>query len=248
MPVFVRYGSVTLDHCRIHTTYPGDLINVKMADFALTENCDLMGYEGFDSDGIDYDGVKRGIIRNNRIYGIYGFNSDAIDLGEGAKDILVENNVIFNVKDKGVSVGQASTTLIRRNVIANCALGVAVKDFDSHAQIEHNTLYANQVGVACYEKILGHGGARADVVNSIIANSTRRRTPLMDFQALRSPIVSATPMFFQDSTIRKLSRCFRTISTCRPHLPRSTTAIHSCRAIRMVLSLISVPIPTMHRS
>ncbi len=171
MPVFIRYGSVTLDHCRLHSTSAGDLINIKQADFALTENCDLMGDEGFDSDGIDYDSVHSGAIRNNRIYGIYGFNSDAIDLGEGARDILIEQNVIFNILDKGVSVGQGSTALIRRNVIANCGMGVAVKDFDSHAQIEQNTFYANHVGVACYEKILGHGGGRADVVNSIIASS-----------------------------------------------------------------------------
>ena len=209
MPVFIRYGSVTLDHCRLHSTYAGDLINIKQADFALTQNCDLMGYEGFDSDGIDYDSVHSGAIRNSRIYGIYGFNSDAIDLGEGAKDILIENNVIFNILDKGVSVGQGSTTLIRRNVIANCGMGVAVKDFNSHAQIEQNTLYANHVGVACYEKILGHGGGSGG--RRELHHCQQRGIfifSLMAFRALRFPIASATRISCPDSIIRKPNRCF----------------------------------------
>ena len=176
MPLFARYGSVVIQHCRFHTTYAGDLINIKSATFAATEDCELQGDEGYDSDGIDYDDVHGGFIRNNRIFGISGFNSDAIDLGEGAVDILVEGNTITNINDKGVSVGQASTTLVRRNVIANCGMGVAVKDFNSHAQVEQNTFYANHVAVACYEKNLGHGGGQADVVNSILANSTESST------------------------------------------------------------------------
>jgi hypothetical protein len=171
MPVFAQFGSLTISGCRLRSPMSGDLINIKRADYALTENNDLRGNEEFDSDGIDYDGVVSGAIRGNRIYGIYGFNSDAIDLGEDAKNILVENNLIYNIADKGVSVGQASTTLIRRNVIANCGMGVGVKDFDSYARIEQNTFYANTIGIACYEKILGHGGANADVVNCIVANS-----------------------------------------------------------------------------
>jgi hypothetical protein len=176
MPVFSRYGSIVMKGCNLHSAYPGDLINVKSAKYAVTEDCTLLGCEGYDSDGIDYDGVQAGSVCNNRIFGIYGFNSDAIDLGEGAANILVEGNVIANINDKGVSVGQASTTLIRRNVIANCGMGVAVKDFNSHAQIEQNTFYANHIAVACYEKIQGHGGGAADVVNSILANSSESAT------------------------------------------------------------------------
>jgi hypothetical protein len=172
MPLFVRFGSITVRQCRFQTTYAGDLINIKSAVFAATEECVLTGGEGYDSDGIDYDDVHAGVIRNNWIAGIHGFNSDAIDLGEGAVDILVEGNTIANINDKGVSVGQGSTTVIRRNVIANCGMGVAVKDFDSYARVEQNTFYGNGVAVACYEKNLGNGGGRASVVNSILANST----------------------------------------------------------------------------
>ena len=184
MPVFVQYGSVTIRGCRLRSPVAGDLINVKYADFALTESCDLMGDDEYDSDGIDYDGVASGAIRGNRIRNIYGFNSDAIDLGEGARDILVEGNWVYNVTDKGVSVGQGSTTLIRRNIIANCGMGVAVKDFNSFARVEQSTFYANQVGIASYEKILGHGGGRAEAVNCIIADSRTSATFVDGLSAL----------------------------------------------------------------
>jgi hypothetical protein len=173
MPIFAQFGSITIRGCRLRCAISSDLINIKRAGFALTEYNDLMGNGEFDSDGIDYDGVAGGAIRGNRIYNIYGFNSDAIDLGEDAKNILVENNLIYNICDKAVSVGQASTTLIRRNVFANCGMGVGIKDFNSYARIEQNTFYANQLGVASYEKILGRGGAYADIVNCIIANSVQ---------------------------------------------------------------------------
>ena len=135
------------------------------------ENCILKGNDAFDSDAIDYDQIEAGVIRGNRIYNFYGFNSDAIDLGEEAKNILIENNVIYNINDKGVSIGQGSTAIIKRNLIANCGMGIGIKDFDSFGYVEHNSFYGNNYGIAVYEKNIGAGGANAEVVNSIIANS-----------------------------------------------------------------------------
>jgi hypothetical protein len=171
-PVFVQYGNVSIKDCRLYTNVTGDLINVKKAESAVVENCEFMGNDCFDSDAIDFDGVSSGIIRGNKIYNIYGFNSDAIDLGEGAKDILIENNIIYNISDKGVSIGGGATATVRRNLIANCGQGVGIKDFDSFGYIEHNTFYANRYGIASFEKNIGRGGGHADVINCIIANST----------------------------------------------------------------------------
>ena len=169
-PVFLRFGSAKITNSFIHTTVISDGINIKFAD-AITENCEIRGGSSEDTDGIDYDGVINGIIRNNKIYNFLGDNSDGIDLGEGSKNILVENNIISNCFDKGISIGQASTANIKNNIIANCGLGVGVKDYNSIGEIDRTVFYKNTIGVYCYEKILQNGGGRANITNSIFSLS-----------------------------------------------------------------------------
>ena len=169
MPLFVQYGNVFVEGCRFRLTRSGDLINIKYADQATVENCDLRGSDCFDSDAIDFDEISKGIIRGNRIYNFYGFNSDGIDLG--GQGILVEGNRIYNICDKGVSIGGGSTGILRRNLFANCGQGVGIKDSGSCGIIEHNTFYSSGYGIACFVKSTGRGGGTADVVNCIISDS-----------------------------------------------------------------------------
>ena len=171
MPLFVQYGNVLIRGCRFRSGIAGDLINIKDAHQATVEDCDLRGNDCYDSDAIDYDGISNGTIRGNRIYNFYGYNSDAIDLGEGCHGILVEGNVIYNINDKGISIGGGSTGILKRNLFANCGQGVGIKDSGSYGYIEHNTFYDNGYGIACFVKIIGRGGGSADVVNCIIADS-----------------------------------------------------------------------------
>ena len=171
-PVFTQYSKVKIQNCFFHADASGDLINIKYASSALVENCDLRGNDFYDSDAIDYDQIDNGIIRGNRIYNFYGVNSDGIDMGEGTFDVLIEDNLIYNCTDKGISVGQASTAIVKRNVIINCAQGLGIKDDGSYAYIENNTFYGNAHPIACFEKNLGVGGGSADVVNCIFSQST----------------------------------------------------------------------------
>ncbi|MBN2009516.1 lamin tail domain-containing protein [candidate division KSB1 bacterium] len=171
-PVFIQYGNAVVKNCSLHSEKTCDLINIKYATSALVENCTFRGNDSFDTDAIDYDQISIGIIRNNQIYNFYGDNSDGIDLGEASKNILIENNLILNCTDKAISVGQASTTTVRHNVIVNCAQGVGVKDDDSYARIENNTFYGNNYAVASFEKNIGAGGGNADIINCILSKST----------------------------------------------------------------------------
>jgi len=171
-PVFVQYGTVEIKNSTLHSDEISDFINIKYASSALVENCDLRGNISFDTDAIDYDQIDNGIIRGNRIYNFFGVNNDGIDLGEGSKAVLIENNLIFNCFDKGISVGQASTAVIKNNVIVGCAQGVGIKDNFSYALIDRNTFYGNAYPVACFEKNIGAGGGSADVVNCIFSHST----------------------------------------------------------------------------
>ncbi|KAA3617497.1 MAG: T9SS C-terminal target domain-containing protein [Calditrichaeota bacterium] len=181
-PVFARFGKVSIKNSYFTMDISGDLINIIGAKSALVENCEFKGNNEFDTDAIDFDQVENGVIRNNRIYNFYGFNSDAIDLGEGSKNILVENNIIYNIQDKGISIGHGSTATIKRNLILNCDMGIGIKDFDSFGYVEHNTFYGNNYSIACFEKNIGEGGGSAEIVNSILANS-KSASILVDLQS-----------------------------------------------------------------
>lgn len=170
-PIFCRGGSIALRHSRLHTPYTGDCINVKRGA-ALVEDSEFIGNNAPDTDAIDYDGVVGGIIRNCRIWRFQGPNCDGIDIGEEAKDILVENNRIYYNSDKGVSVGQGSTVLMKNNLIVGCDLGVGVKDSGSRVVVDQNTFVGCAIGVDVYEKNFGVGGGSAFVTNSVISGST----------------------------------------------------------------------------
>lgn len=170
-PIFIQYGNFILRNSKIQTDVTSDLVNVKYGS-ALIENCEFIGNYAVDTDAIDYDDVKSGIIRRNKIHDFNGDNSDAIDIGENAMNVLIEDNFIYNCSDKGVSVGQSSSTIIKGNIIINCNLGIGIKDDQSYAVVDHNTFYNNNIAVACYEKVVGRGGGKADVSNSIFSNSS----------------------------------------------------------------------------
>lgn len=169
-PIFTRGGNITLRNSRIHTTVTCDYINIKSGVGEVTGNT-FMGNNAPDTDAIDFDNVVNGIIRDNFIYRFQGFNSDGIDIGEGCVDIAVEGNKIYYNSDKGVSVGQASTVIMKRNLIVGCNEAIAVKDTDSSVTVDQCTLVANQVGVSSFEKNFLKGGGNAIVTNTIIADS-----------------------------------------------------------------------------
>lgn len=165
-PIFAVNGDVTLRRSKIYTPFTGDGINVK-GGRGRVEDCEFLGNTAPDTDAIDFDGVSEGWILRNRIYGFRGPNSDAIDIGEGARNLVIQENRVFNITDKGVSVGQASEAWIERNLFVDCALGVAVKDYESKAFLDQNTFAYTQTGIAVYEKNLLKGGGWAAAENCI---------------------------------------------------------------------------------
>jgi len=173
-PFYSEYGTVSIRNSRLTSSKTCDLINVKYATNALVENCDLPGNDYPDTDAIDYDGIDNGVIKGNNIYGFFGTNSDAIDIGEASSDILIEGNRILNMTDKGISIGQGSSAIIRNNLIVSCNMGVGIKDSGSYAFIDQNTFYGNKYGVAAFEKNQNAGGGTADVINCIFSKSVKK--------------------------------------------------------------------------
>ncbi len=168
-PILAYFSNVELKNSNLYSKVTGDLINVKYGE-AIVQNCNFRGNNQVDTDAIDYDEVHDGIIHSNNIYGFYGFNSDGIDLGEKSKNISVKDNFIHQCADKGISVGQQSTTNIFNNIISQCGSGIAVKDV-SQAIVDKTTFYNNGIGIYNFEKSIGIGGGITEISNSIISNS-----------------------------------------------------------------------------
>ncbi len=169
-PVFARGGNTTLRDSRLYNPYTGDCINVKQG-LATTQRCIFPGNNAPDTDAIDYDGVTNGLIEDCHIYRFQGSNSDGIDIGEACTNVLIQGNLIYYNSDKGFSVGQGSTVIIRKNLVVGCVLGVGIKDTGSFATIDQNTFASCGTGVAIYEKNFGDGGGSAVITNTIISKS-----------------------------------------------------------------------------
>lgn len=169
-PIFTRFSSTQLKNSKIHCTVTGDGINVKQG-YAYTENCEFWGDKNVDTDGIDYDGVANGVIKQCKVHDFRGDNNDGLDIGENCNNLLIENNLIYNCVDKGISVGQTSAATIQNNTIANCAMGVGLKDL-SPVTLLQNTFYGNQSAIRAYEKNPGYKGGIGTVSNCIFSNSS----------------------------------------------------------------------------
>jgi len=168
-PIAARYSSIRLTNSNIHSDVLGDLVNIKYGK-GYTENCQLTGNSNPDTDGIDYDEVPNGIIKNVRIHDFEGSNSDAVDIGEQAINVQIDSVLIYNITDKGISAGQRSTVFVKDATIINCTLGFGVKD-SSDVSISNATFYGVCIPVASYEKNLGKAGGNIIVTNSILSNS-----------------------------------------------------------------------------
>lgn len=171
-PVSSQWSDMTINSCTFeNVTNVGDYINCNGGNLTVLNSL-FKGNNLPDMDALDIgfiNGTTR--LKNNIIKDFTGSNSDGIDLGDGSVNVEIENNLIVNCGDKGVSIGQGSSATLLRNSIAGCNLGVGVKDNLSYANILNCTFYSNNTGVSCFEKNENEGGGTAEVKNSIFANS-----------------------------------------------------------------------------
>ncbi len=171
-PIALYNSNTLLSNSILHTEYEGaDFINIKFGK-VLIDNCEFVGNDKLDCDAIDFGDIETGnaVVRNSYIHDMEGFNSDAIDLGDRSKDVIINNIIVNNVQDKGVSVGQRSSAKIVNSVFLNCGMGVGMKD-SSMVNIDHCSFYGNYYAIANYQKHPGDAGANAIVTNSVLSNS-----------------------------------------------------------------------------
>jgi len=171
-PINVYNCQTTLINSRLHSDYAGcDELNVKRGKI-LISNCEFIGNSGFDSDAIDFGEMANGnaTVKNSYFHDMDGFNSDAVDLGDHAKNVIIDGIVVYNMQDKGVSIGQQSSAKITNSVFINCGMGAGMKD-SSSVSIDHCTYYGNFYALANYQKHPGDAGSNLVVTNSILSNS-----------------------------------------------------------------------------
>lgn len=163
-----RYVSCLVDY----RNYPGSG-NINVFKFhkslVVMEDCDVYCPDSdYKVDGIDADYLVKGVFRGNRLYGGVCPGADAIDVGRGSRNILLENNIITDFIDKGISVGEKAEITAHNNIITGCAMGIGVKD-SARARVTRTTFYGNDYAARCYEKVAGRGGGHAELEGCIIA-------------------------------------------------------------------------------
>jgi len=171
-PLALYNSNTVLTNSRLHTEYNGaDMLNVKFGKI-LIDHCEFPGNDKLDVDAIDFGEMTTGntVVKNSCFHDFDGFNSDAVDLGDHAKNVIIDSIIVFNIQDKGVSIGQRSSAKITNSIFINCGMGAGMKD-SSNVAIDHCTYYGNIYAIANYQKHPGDAGANAVITNSIISNS-----------------------------------------------------------------------------
>jgi len=171
-PLSIYNCQTKLTNSIFHSEYAGcELINIKRGKISIL-NCEFIGNKGEDTDGLDFGYMSEinSSVRNCYFHDFEGFNADAVDLGDHTNNFIVDNIIAYNINDKGVSVGQCSSTKITNSVFINCGMGAGMKD-SSSVEIDHCTYYGNFLGLANYQKHAGDAGSNLVVSNSILSNS-----------------------------------------------------------------------------
>jgi len=171
-PINLYNCQTTLTNGRIHSDYAGsDEINIKRGRISMS-NCEFIGNKGIDSDALDFGEMSEesSSVRNCYFHDFEGLNADAVDLGDHARNVIIDSIIAFNINDKGVSIGQRSSTRITNSVFINCGMGAGMKD-SSSVYIDHCTYYGNFYALANYQKHEGDAGSNLVVTNSILSNS-----------------------------------------------------------------------------
>ena len=138
-------------------------------------------FEAASADAVDFDAappgsaIRRCTFRN----GPAGTNTDAIDLGPNqgvpSRSVVIEDCLMFNFSDKGVSIGDgpddAEDIIVRNCLIYDVAIGVQVK----HGGVVHVqgcTIVDSGIGLHGFEKAGGTGGGVLnDCYDNILSNN-----------------------------------------------------------------------------
>jgi hypothetical protein len=138
-----------------------DSLNIKHARFSIRGS----RIEKNLSDGFDGDWVT-GVINHSSITSNGG---DGIDFS--GSHVLVQNSLLRDMGDKGVSAGENSRVVIFNSLIRSSKVGIASKDL-SDVSVYASAFVGNKTALSLYRKKPIFGGGKADVTASLFLNNT----------------------------------------------------------------------------
>ncbi|MBN2173325.1 MAG: CotH kinase family protein [Bacteroidales bacterium] len=168
--VVINGGNLEVLNSTVHYSpyFFSDMFSIHFAQTHI-ENCIIYGpdYPG-KSDVIDCDEISSGAIINNTIWGA---TDDGIDIGTGSTNVEVIGNRVHGCESMGISVGESSVATVRGNIVSECLAGIQVHS-EATANIDHNTLFNNQVSIRCFHyDNQPNSGGHAIVSNTILSQS-----------------------------------------------------------------------------
>jgi hypothetical protein len=148
--VAIYFADVRLDHFGVEDNQSEDALNVKYSTVHMTDN----HFRGGSSDAVDYDFVSGLDLRTR----IDDFGNDGIDAS--GSNLRIEGARIHGARDKGLSLGEASTPVVRDVQVSGARIGCAVKD-RADADVLGLSVARSRTAVALYTKKPSYGPSRA---------------------------------------------------------------------------------------
>jgi len=146
-----------------------DFCNFYRSDIII-ENSSFYGYENGDKrDCIDGKQLHSALVRNNRIVDV---SDDAIDIGMYSENVEVYNNWLSNIKSVGISIGEETHAVLKRNTVSHSNIGVQVHT-QANAKLINQTLANNDIAMQLYHYASEpESGGEAFVYNTIFSQNS----------------------------------------------------------------------------
>ncbi|MFT5125390.1 MAG: hypothetical protein ACI97B_004038 [Verrucomicrobiales bacterium] len=188
-----------MEDCLIHDSGASSIINAVSADTVTLRRCCVVHYaetlfrntltlleqclfEAPTAEADDFDAAKPGSTIRQCTFrnGPSGSNTDAIDIGPiggvPSVDVMIEDCLMHNFSDKGVSIGDgpddAESIIVRNCLMFDIARGVQVKHA-SVVKVQNCTIVDALIGLHGFEKSGATGGGIfTETYNTIVATST----------------------------------------------------------------------------
>ena len=159
----VHGGDVRIEKSTFLNGRAEDGINLKNSKVELVGN----RFENSADDTLDCDFCQGRIVDNH----IFDSGGDGLDFSGSILE--VHSNSVTGCADKGVSIGENTSTRISDLEVSGCYTGAAVKDL-SNAVIKDSTFRNLEVGIALYIKKPTFGPSEASLENVQLSNVTTR--------------------------------------------------------------------------